>query len=184
MSLLEVQNFLARIYTDEKLRREFLSEPEKIGLAHNLNESEIAELAEVFPEELNAFAESLFYKRLREVEKLLPLTRQVLDKDFEKFFREFSAEFLPESIKKHLEDAIRFAEFLQTKDFSLNQAKDLAKYEQAKLEFYGLNKRFVFRILDYSVKGISSKDADALSEIKKKKTFAFWLRIKKREIVF
>ena len=49
MSLLNVQNFLARIYTDENLRREFLSAPEVIGKANNLNETEIAELAEVFP---------------------------------------------------------------------------------------------------------------------------------------
>jgi len=53
MSLLDTQNFLARIYTDESLRREFLAAPEKIGRENNLSEREIAELAEVFPDELN-----------------------------------------------------------------------------------------------------------------------------------
>ena len=58
MSLLEVQNFTARIYTDENLRRKFLAAPEQTGRENNLSEKEIAELAAVFPEELNFFADS------------------------------------------------------------------------------------------------------------------------------
>lgn len=184
MSLLDVQNFLTRIYTDENLRREFLSAPERIGKENNLTDKEIAELGEVLPAELNLFADSLFLKRLHEVEKLLPLTKNALAGDFENYFREFANQFLPESIKKHLEDAIRFAGFLHSKNLELIWAKDLAKFEQAKLEFYGLNKRVVFRILDYNVKEISRQGTKAQSEIRKKKTFAVWLRIGKREIVF
>jgi len=178
MSLLDVQNFLARIYTDAQLRREFLSAPERIGLENNLNEQEISELAEVLPEELNCFSESLVLKRLREVEKLLPLTRRILDKDFELYFREFANLFLPESIKKHLEDAIGFANFLQEKQNDWR--RDVVKFEQAKLEFNACSKRFVFKIFDYDIKEISRTDAKTQRKFKKKKTFAVWLRIGKQ----
>jgi hypothetical protein len=50
MSLLDAQNFLARIYTDENLRREFLSAPEQTGRENNLSEKEIAELAAFSPQ--------------------------------------------------------------------------------------------------------------------------------------
>ena len=100
MSLRDVQNFTARIYTDAQLRREFLSAPEKFGKQNNLTEREISELIGVLPDEINFFADSLFSKRLREVEKLLPLTKRILTTDFEKHFREFAVQYTPESIKK------------------------------------------------------------------------------------
>ncbi|MBA3692277.1 MAG: hypothetical protein H0W77_02385 [Acidobacteria bacterium] len=177
MSLLDVQNFLARLYTDESLRREFLSAPENIGKVNNLNEKEITELAEILPAELNLFADSLFYKRLREVHKLLPLTKQALAEEFEIYFREFAGGFLPATVKKHFEDAIQFAEFLQGKEKNWN--KDLAKYERAKLEFNNCGKNFIFKVFDYDIKEIFRKGVRAQKEFKQKKTFAVWLRIGK-----
>lgn len=182
MSLLDVQNFTARLYTDENLRREFLIAPVEIGKVNNLSEKEIAELTEILPAELNFFADSLRRKRLREVEKLLPLTRKALADDFEKHFREFANQFTPESIKKHLEDAIQFAEFLRERE--KDWKRDAAKFEAAKLEFYAHGKSLVFRIFDYDVKEISRRIAEPPPNFQKRKTFALWLRIGKREFVF
>jgi hypothetical protein len=173
MSLLETQNFLARIYTDENLRRGFLSEPEKVGRANNLSETEIAELTEVFPEELNSFAQSLFYKRLREVEKFLPLTRKSLGENFENYFRIFADLYLPSTVKKHLEDAVEFCGYLQKDKSTSDIEKNTAKFEQAKLEFYGFEKPLVIKIFDYDIK-----------TNQKRKYLAVWLRIGSRTIVF
>ncbi|HLM61143.1 MAG TPA: hypothetical protein VK308_10080, partial [Pyrinomonadaceae bacterium] len=150
----------------------------RVGKENHLTEKEILELAEILPAELNFFAESLFWKRLREVEKLLPETKRILAADFENYFREFADQFTPESIKKHLEDAIEFANFLQTKEIAAVWAKDTAKFEQAKLEFNGYEKRFVFKMFDYDVREIFSHNAEKTeSVIKKRKTFTLWLRI-------
>ncbi len=176
MSLLDAQNFLARIYTDENLRRKFLAAPEQTGRENNLSEKEIAELAAVFPEELNFFADSLICKRLRAVEKLLPLTARALAEDYEKYFREFAVRYAPESIKKHLEDAIRFADFLQDQEIELFWARDAAKFERAKLEFNNFGKRFVYEIFDYDIKEFARQGANAPSAIRKKKTLAIWIR--------
>ena len=180
MSLLDAQNFLARIYTDENLRREFLSAPEQTGRENNLSEKEIAELAAVFPAELNFFAESLVHKRLRAVEKLLPLTAKSLRGNFENCFREFANQYTPESIKKHLEDALQFAEFLQSKKIEPFWVADVAKYERAKLEFNVYQKRFIFKIFGYDIKEISRNNAAPQGKFLRKKTFAAWFRFGKQ----
>lgn len=175
MSLLQQQNFLARLYTDENIRNRFLSEPEKIGNENDLTEQESAELARIIPAELNFFADSLFWKRLRETEKFLPLTKKVLKEKFVGLFREFSQIYNPKSVKKHLEDAIEFCRFLQGSAIEPAFIKDIAKYEQGKLEFFGLGKLFVCKKLDYDIREIS--DQTVVSDLKKKLTFAVWLKI-------
>lgn len=173
MSLQETQNFLARIYTDANLRRQFLSAPDEIGQANNLSDKEIVELVAVFPEELNAFADSLLYKRLREVEKFLPLTKNALGKEFEKRFREFADSYLPSTVKKHLEDSVEFCRYLQKDKTTSSIEKNTAKFEQAKLEFWGLEKRLVIKIFDYDIK-----------TNQKRKHIAVWLRVGRRNIIF
>ncbi len=180
MSLLEVQNFLARVYTDENLRREFSSAPQQIGKENNLTEKEIVELIAILPNEVNFFADSLVWKRLREVEKLLPLTKKALAEDFEKYFCEFANQFAPVSIKKHLEDAVGYTKFLQTRELAPDWIKDFVKFEQTKLEFNGYGKLFVFKQFNFNIKEISLQPANPKKEFNRKKTFAVWLRFGKQ----
>jgi hypothetical protein len=184
MSLLDVQNLLARIFTDEDLRLRFLSEPDKIGIENNLSAAEIEQIRQILPEQINFFADSLFYKRLHEVEKLLPLTRKALGTEFEKYFREFANQFLPQTIKKHLEDAIEFIEFLQSKKIEPVWAKDLARFEGARLSFNNSEKRILLKRFDFDIreiiKEISRQGAKAQSDFPGRKTYAVWLRIGKR----
>lgn len=180
MSLQNQQDVLAKLYTDAEFRRAFLSAPAKIGLASNLTESEIAEIEAIMPEELEFFADSLFWKRLRETEKFTPLTKKVLGDDFAKLFREFSQNYNPQSVKKHYEDALGFCEFLRRQNIS-GLAKNAAKYEKTKLEFFGFEKRFAVCRLNYDVREISRQDAKTQSEnLKKKNKVVVWLRFGKR----
>jgi hypothetical protein len=184
MSLRDMQTFMARIFTDEDLRLRFLSEPEKVGRKHNLSATEIEQIKQILPEQIKSFADSLFYKRLHEVEKFLPLTRKSLREDFEKHFRAFSNRFLPQTIKKHLEDATGFAAFLQAEELNPNWAKDIAKFESSRLSFRNsakwlLLKRFDFDIREI-IKEISLESSSAQSDFRKRKTFAVWLRTGKR----
>jgi hypothetical protein len=190
MSLLEVQNFLARVFTDEELRREFLAAPEKVGAENNLSEAEILELQQMLPAQLNFFGDSLVYKRLREVEKLLPLTRKALGRrDFENLFREFAARFLPQTIKKHLEDAIQFAGFLEAKRIRPAWTNDLIGFERAKLIFHNSARRFLFKKFDCDVreiiKNVSHSDATpAENDFPKRKTLALWIRVGRKTRLF
>ncbi len=169
MSLLEQQNLLARLYTDENFRQRFLSEPEKTGKEIGLSENEITEAAEIIPDELNFFADSLFWKRLREAEKFLPETKKVLGEDFTNLFREFSRNYIPQTVKKHLEDAVEFCDFLAQNQELSKQTRSIAKFEQSKLKFFGFEKCFVFCRLKHESK-IQGKQ----------KSFAVWLRLNRK----
>ncbi len=174
MSLQKQQDFLARLFIDEGLRQNFLSVADEIGAENGLNEAEIEDLKTVLPEEITFFAESLFWKRLREIEKFLPLSRKFSGEDFIRLFRKFSQNFNPQSVKKHLEDAIAFCRFLQKSEVS-EIVKNIAKFEQTKIEFFGFGKHFAFCRLNYNIEEISREGANA-----QRKTNYIWLRIGKK----
>lgn len=152
MSLLDQQNFLARLFTDEKFRHDFRADPEKSGKANGLDAADILFIKAISEKDLNFFADSLFHKRLNEVEKLLPLSADAFGKKkFRAAFKEFSNVFLPSFVKKHLEDAIEYTKYLLGKGEIQGWQKDVVVYEQAKLLFHGAGKRFVFRIMRHSL---------------------------------
>lgn len=175
MSLQKQQDFLARLFTDESLRRNFLKDAAKVGAENGLQNAEIEDLKAVLPEEIAFFAESLYWKRLREAEKFLPLTKNCLQDNFADLFREFSQNYNPQTVKKHLEDAIEFCKFLQNTGKESNAAlKNIAKFEQTKLEFFGYGKKFAFCFLNFDV----AKIAETLEpQPKKKRRVAVWLKI-------
>lgn len=177
MSLREQQNLLAKLYTDAEFRREFFLEPKKSGQENGLNSAEIAEIVAIMPEELEFFAGSLFWKRLREAEKFLPLTKKILDQEFSALFREFSQNFNPRSIKKHFEDAFEFCDFLKLQNVS-GLAKNCAKFERAKLAFFNFEKRFAICLIDYDLRQIN--ESEPLKEIPETKKIAIWVRTGKR----
>jgi len=180
MSLQKQQDFLARLFTDEGLRQKFLSEPAKIGAENGLSKSETADLQAVLPEELGFFADSLYWKRLHEVEKFLPLTKKVLREDFTKYFREFSQNFNPRTVKKHFEDALEFCNFIRKQNIS-ELAKNAAKFEQSKLSFFGGGKQFVVCKLDFDIREIyESKQTTANLNLEKKAKLAVWLKLGKK----
>ena len=188
MSLQEQQNFLARLFTDESLRHNFLLNPEIIGTENSLSENDISQLKAILPEQLNFFADGLFHKRVQEVEKFLPLTFKVLNLTFVKFFREFSQTFTPKTVKKHLEDAVEFVNYLKQQNLESDWIKDLAKYEQSRLVFNGYGKRFVFKKFNFDIRKIldevSRQGATGQSEFAKRSTIAIWVRIGKKSKQF
>ncbi|MEZ5346024.1 MAG: hypothetical protein R2681_10765 [Pyrinomonadaceae bacterium] len=173
MGLLEQQNFLARLYVDEDFRKRFAAEPENIGRQNKLTGSEIADLEMILPDEVEAFAQSLYHKRFREVEKLLPFARKSLVEEFGILFEEFSATYNPNSVKKHIEDAFQFCRFLSGNPRLSKSQKAAVRFEQAKLEFFGLGKSFVFRRFGGGIKTDNGK----------RRRFGLWLRLGKREFI-
>lgn len=164
---------MARAFTDENLRRDFGENPAKIAKDFNLSADDIKQIEKILPSEINFFADSLFYKRLNEVEKLLPYTHQHLNKEFSTYFHEFARDFQPKTVKKHPEDAVNFAGFLSNQIFEIDWINDLVIYEQSRLNFYGCRKSFIFKVFSYDIR----KSGNAVPH--RRKTFAVWLRIGK-----
>ena len=184
MSLQRQQTFLVRLFTEEKLRQNFLMNPEKIGHENGLEKNDILQLKEILPEQLSFFADSLFYKRVHEAEKLLPLTSKVLNVQFTKLFRGFSQTFTPKTVKKHLEDAIEFVNYLNKESLEIHWLHDLAKFEQTQLIFNGYNKSFILQKFSFDirqiVKEISHHQKVWQNEFQPRKTMAIWLRFGKK----
>jgi len=147
MGLKEQQNFLAKLYTDPVFRIAFAGDPVAIGSAAGLTDIEAEEIAAAAASEIEYFADSLFWKRLHEVEKLLPITARVLGEEFRSHFKTFAGGFNPTSIRKHLDDAVEFCGFLWQMPGIMPEARDAAKFERAKLQFVGQNRRLAFTVL-------------------------------------
>jgi hypothetical protein len=152
MGLQEQQNLLAKLYVDPDFRIAFMADPVAIGSAVGLTENESAEIAAVSADEIELFADSLYWKRLHEVEKLLPITARVLGVEFRNHFRIFAAGVNHRSIRKHLDDAIEFCRFLSQIPEIMPVVRDAAKFERAKLEFFGRNRRLAFVVLRHEMK--------------------------------
>jgi hypothetical protein len=143
MSLLEQQNLLARLYVDENLRRVFLSDPSGTAVKFGLSATETEDLRRVLPDELASFAESLTRKRMREVEKMLPLTRRTLEADFELLFLRY-VEATPESQKmSRLDDVLSLCRYISHK--TTGSKKETAEFERARIEFNSGRRNFVFK---------------------------------------
>lgn len=139
MSLRHEQDLLARLYTDPELRGRFMRDPETAGGEFGVAPEISAQLASAAGDELEFFSESLFWKRFNEVVKLLPESRAAVGEDFERRFREFAAGFVPDSIKKHLDDAYEFTGYLLAK----GEHATVVSRERARLAFYGYARNFV-----------------------------------------
>ena len=151
MGLLEQQNFLARIFTDEDLRSSFGEDPEETGTEYGLNSADVTALKGIIFADLDFFCDSLIGKRLREVRKMLPLTAQLMQNQFEHVFRIFADQFHSGSTNKHFADAVQFCRFLQSQSFENALFKDTAKFEKTKLEFFGSGKSAAFCLLQHNI---------------------------------
>jgi hypothetical protein len=142
MSLLEQQNLLARLYMDEDLRRDFLSDPAGTAAPFGLSGAEIEDLKLVLPDELGSFADSLFRKRLREVERMIPLSRKVLDERFEPLFAEYIKATPSASEIKRVDDVLEFCSYVLRE--AAGDTRETVNFERARIAFQAGKRNFVF----------------------------------------
>ncbi|MGH9942326.1 MAG: hypothetical protein ACRD9R_08210 [Pyrinomonadaceae bacterium] len=141
MGLSEIQQCLARLYTDAALRARFHVEPFAVGHEFGLTEGEAQQLSRLSAAQLDAFATSLVNKRLQEVADLLSLTRRASGARFAALFRDYAESCAPpHGVKKHLADALAFAGYLETlgRAGRLDPAwlTELARYERLRLRAF------------------------------------------------
>ena len=164
MGLAQTQQVLAQLYTDTELRLRFFANPQAVGVELGLNGDEAQQLAE-FAAYINTFANSLKWKRLGEVRELLPRTAKVLGKDFTALFWQYAETYLPQGIKKHREDAIAFANYLEKTTSDL--VRDLVRYEKIWLLTYQSDRCFQICWFNYAIQ----------SDYKAQPTIAIWFRM-------
>ena len=183
MSLLTVQKALARIYTDSKLRDDFLANPDVVGRTLELNCTEIQQLSQLSSQEVNLFASSLKYKRLSEIRKLLPLTTKFLGKDLNKLFFAYAETYLPTKKSKHLDDAIQFANFvINNVHQRSNQSEwllDIIRYEQVRLKKLQSQKNILCTRYKYSLDTLfgSLNTSNSTPQLERRKVIVIWFKL-------
>lgn len=181
MSLLEQQNALARLLTDPDFRTEFLSDPHATGRGLGLQENEIEEMLAVARSDLDVLAKALTFKRLREVEKLLPVTKRTAGDEFRRLFLEFAPTFNPKTVRKHYEDAVAFSRFIEAR-VGRRPARDAARFERTRICFFNENRAVAFCRNRYDLEKISGS-ADDMPRLRRI-GIAVWLRFGKRVFHF
>src|SRR4026208_1446619 len=99
MSALEVQQLLARLYTDPGMLEEFLSDREAFCAKHANGSGEL--IRRIDPGQLEFFAVSLRAKGAGEVKKRLPMTVRALGSRFAEAFDRYAATTIASGDKKH-----------------------------------------------------------------------------------
>lgn len=149
---LALQPILAQLYTNTELRSRFFTNPEAVGAELGLNKTQIQQLSQLPSTAVNLFATSLKRKRLGEIRELLPMTAKALDKEFAKLFWQYAETYLPQGIKKHLDDAKSFASYIEkVGNIKPDWILDLVRYEKAWLEAAEPNTRLLVRRFRYAV---------------------------------
>ena len=182
MPLATVQAVLARIYTDSKLRDEFFTHPDLVGRTLGLNCQEIRQLSQLSSQEVNLFASSLKRKRLGEIRKLLPLTSKVLKKEFDRLFFRYAETYLPTGSKKHLDDAIQFAQFSEqlnrTKRIEPAWVLDVLRYEKIWLNTLQSKSLFISDRFNYAIEPLiySLQRSNSNPVLNRQVTIGIWFR--------
>lgn len=88
MALAETQALLARLFTDDDLRREFFEAPVAVSTRFGLSVDDAQRLASLDRRETDAFARSLIGKRALYARKALPLTARALGDRFDALLAE------------------------------------------------------------------------------------------------
>lgn len=179
MSLITVQQALARIYTDNKLRDDFLTNPDVVGRTLKLNCIEIQQLSKLSNKEVNMYASSLKYKRLGEIRKLLPLTNKVLGNELNKLFFQFAETYLPSKNNKHLQDAVQLTKFILNTDIQPQWILDIVRYESLWLKTINNQKLIFAGCFNYPIDILvrSLQGADFAPKLESKANITIWFRL-------
>ena len=138
MELVSIQALLARLYTDQAFREQFLNAPELTARPYQIGKNDLEKLIQLANGPALQFSRTLIRKRFGQVAAFLPATRRVLGAQMWEAFLSFAGNYNPKGVGRHLFDAIEFSVFL-TKVFKNRiNAPDwwplITKYERTGLK--------------------------------------------------
>ena len=185
MGLKEQQDLLARLYTDIELQEDFARGPDVVGERFGLKAGETRDLSAIAEGEIRWFSDSLYWKRLREVTKLMPVSSWYIGVEFGSLYREFSRGYRPASAKKHLEDAPMFAKWLATGRHLDPLAVDVIRFESARLRHGGEGRRLTTCHLKHDVRPLFDYGGpDAIHDVRRRRSIAVWVGTGRRTRMF
>ncbi len=158
MSLAETQALLARLFTDDDLRREFFELPVAVAARFGLSAEDAQRLAALDRREMDAFAQSLIGKRALYARRALPLTARALGDQFDALVREAIGRRADDG--KRRSDAAALVAHLERRLAQRELAPvwivDLARFELAFVEAGGSGPALILRRFHFDVASIAN----------------------------
>jgi hypothetical protein len=180
MALAKTQALLARLFTDDDLRREFFESPIAVAAQFGLSADDAQRLASLDRRQTEAFAQSLIGKRALYARRALPLTARVLGGRFDALVRE--AILGRARAGKRRADAAALVALLERRRAQHESAPvwivDLARFELAFVEAGGSGPALFLRRFHFDVGSIalSLAKGDDVSAVRRK-TIGVWARL-------
>jgi hypothetical protein len=134
MALHEVQEVLARLYTDRAFRVAFFADRERALQSAQWTEADRAVLLQIQEAQVERFARSLHKKRRVETLPLLPWLAARLSETFETHFEAHCNRYQPTGLRKPGEDALAFCQEISAKTTLDALTRALARWEAARWE--------------------------------------------------
>jgi hypothetical protein len=180
MALSEVQAALARLFTDEAARADFLRDPQATSRALGLDARDAETLARLAPRALRQFAGSLKAKSALDARKRMPLTARALGEAFADHWRTAVAP-LPAGASRADEAhalAARVATLAKEKQLAPEWIGDLARYEAAFVEAAQRRFGMRLRLFRFPVTRIAARlyGGGAVDDCAARMTLGVWAR--------
>lgn len=186
----EIENILARLTTDEELRRRFVDDPFALGRELGLSAPESRQLRRAAATRFDSFAETARDLRFVEIGKLFPLTRRVLSARFAAHFKQFAAAHPGGgSIARLFGDALDFADYLERRlreeRLGAGWVLDLLRYERTRLKAADPARRVVVSLFRHDisqlVRSVARREEPSVTP--RRPTVAVWWRPRPRGTV-
>jgi hypothetical protein len=179
MALAQTQALLARLFTDDDLRREFFEAPIAVALRFGLSMHDTQRLAGIDRRETEVFAQSLIGKRALYARRALPLTARALGERFDAFFRQAIRGASRDATNRS--DAATFTAFLDRfvakRELEPPWVADLARFELAFIDAGRSGAALFFRAFDFDIVSIANALAKGAGvSVVRRRTFGVWAR--------
>jgi hypothetical protein len=183
LSLRDLQRQVARLVTEPALRQRFLDRPAETAEAEGWDAETARALAEIPPDRLRHFGDSLANKRAFDVSRTLPLTlRAVGEPRFFALFRELVAGSPRSAGGRIRDDAVAFAGALRgagPRSDVPAWVADLAAFEAASIRASAPGPRLVALRLGHHPGDLvaATLGAGPHGEVRPRRTIVLWFRL-------
>ena len=185
MSLTDIEQILARLSADEKLRARFVENPFALGRELGLSPTRTRQLRREAAERFDSFAATPRERRFVQVNKLLPLTHRVLQSRFTSYFDRYVAEHGDVSVEHLFGDVLHFAEYLEEKlkDDYLGSGwtLDLVRFEKSRVKAADPQRRLVVQVFRHDISRLVRSVArkEGRPAVARRPSVAAWWRSKR-----
>ena len=182
MSLLDIEQILARLSSDETLRERFVSNPLALGRELGLTAADSRQLRREAAARFDSFAKSARERRFVEIGKLLPLSHRVLGNRFDAHFNRYVSTHGQGGIERLFGDALDFADYLERKlreeRVGSGWTLELLRYERARVKAADPNRRLVVAVFRHDISRLVRSVArrEERPSVVKRATVAAWWR--------